>query len=190
MDFLRVHQTYPTVYIDAFYRKLYSLSDDVVRSIRSTNVKMSEMLVPVSMALLSEYDASYLGVVDENKSDMGKGGDMVHSAEEENRKRAIFDSMSPRRQKQILKKGYASWDPFQAPKDPIDIRRDKTQRTTQMLVREFLQTQSAVTLGNEYSRGVLEICLGIINENERYQGMFEFSIWYNELLKQTAAGGE
>ena len=114
---------------------------------------------------------------------------MVHSAEEEKRKRAIFDCMSPRRQKQILRKGYASWDPFQAPKDPIDIRRDKTQRTTQMLVREFLQTRSTDTHGNEYRGGVLEICLGIINENERYQGMFEFSVWYKELLKQTMTGG-
>jgi hypothetical protein len=58
------------------------------------------------------------------------------SAEEaEKRKKAIFDSMSPRRQKHILRKGYAKWDPFQEPKDPIDIRKDKTRRTTQMLVR-------------------------------------------------------
>ena len=64
------------------------------------------------------------------------------SPEDEKRKQAIFDSMAPRRQKVILKKGYSSWDPFQEPKDPIDIRKEKTQRTTQMLVREFLQKQT------------------------------------------------
>ncbi len=106
------------------------------------------------------------------------------SEEEKKRKKAIFDSMSPRRQKHILKRGYESWDPFELPKDPIDIRRDKTQRTTQMLIREFLQTRSSEGYGNAYARGAFEICLGLINEDERYRGMFEFACWYQELLKK------
>jgi len=61
------------------------------------------------------------------------------ASEIEERKKVIFDSMSERGQKQILKKGYEDWDPFMAPKDPIDIRTDKTQRTTQDLVRMFLR---------------------------------------------------
>ena len=66
------------------------------------------------------------------------------SAEEvARRKKAVFDSMSDRRQKHILRKGYDRWDPFEEPKDPIDIRKDKTNRTTQMLVREFLQASRA-----------------------------------------------
>jgi hypothetical protein len=109
---------------------------------------------------------------------------IISPEEEEKRKKAIFDSMSPRRQKHILKKGYKTWDPFQEPKDPIDIRKDKTRRTTQMLVREFLQTKELHEYGNAYAQGVLEICLGIINDDERYKGMFEFSIWYDELLKR------
>ncbi len=104
--------------------------------------------------------------------------------EEEKRKKAIFDSMSPRRQKHILKKGYKKWDPFQEPKDPIDIRKDKTRRTTKMLVREFLQTKPLQEYSNAYGQGVFEICLGIVNDDERYKAMFEFSIWYNELLKR------
>ena len=107
------------------------------------------------------------------------------SAEEvEKRKKAVFDSMSPRRQKHILSKGYDKWDPFIAPKDPIDIRRDRTQRTSQMLVREFLQSHSGKKYGNAYGGGVVEICLGIINDDERYIGMFEFSCWYRDLLKK------
>ena len=104
--------------------------------------------------------------------------------EAEKRKRAVFDSMSPRRQKHILKKGYDKWDPFEEPKDPIDIRRDKTKRTTQMLVREFLQSCSAEEYSNAYGRGVLEMALGIVNEDDYFQGMYEFSCWYRDLLKK------
>jgi len=106
------------------------------------------------------------------------------STEEQNRKRAIFESMSARRQKQIMKRGYEKWNPFQEPKDPIDIRKDKTKRTTQMLVREFLQSRSFEDCSNSYSRGVLEISLGLVNEEDRFRGMYEFSVWYHELLKK------
>ena len=102
--------------------------------------------------------------------------------EVEKRKRAIFDAMSPRGQKRILKKGFDKWDPFQEPKDPIDIRKDKTKRTTQMLVREFLQSRTNEEVSNAYSRGVLEMALGIINEEDRFIGMYEFAAWYRNLL--------
>jgi hypothetical protein len=108
----------------------------------------------------------------------------ISPEEEEKRKKAIFESMSPRRQKHILKKGYEQWNPFQEPKDPIDIREDKTKRTTQQLAREFLQTRSSEDYTNEYGRGVFEICLGIVNDDDKYKGMFEFAIWYQKLLKR------
>jgi len=104
--------------------------------------------------------------------------------EAERRKRAVFDGMSPRRQQHILKRGYDVWDPFEEPKDPIDIRKDKSQRTTQMLVREFLQTRPGETQNNSYNRGVLEMALGIVNREDRFRGMFEFACWYRELLKK------
>jgi hypothetical protein len=100
------------------------------------------------------------------------------------RKRAIFDSMSSRRQKHILKRGYDKWNPFEEPKDPIDIRKDKSKRTTKMLVREFLQQKSEQSYSNAYGRGVLEMALGIINDDERFIGMYEFALWHNELLKK------
>ncbi len=103
--------------------------------------------------------------------------------EVEKRKKAIFDAMSARGQKRILKMGYEKWDPFQEPKDPIDIRKDKSKRTTQMLVREFLQSSNREEYSNAYGRGVLEIALGIVNEEERFIGMYEFSCWYRDLLK-------
>ena len=106
------------------------------------------------------------------------------SKEKEARKQAIFDSMSDRRRQHVLKKGYAKWDPFQEPKDPIDIRKDKTKRTTQTLVREFLQSRGFEGYSNAYSRGVLEISLGLVNEEDRFRGMYEFAVWYHELLKK------
>jgi hypothetical protein len=106
--------------------------------------------------------------------------------EKEERKKAIFTTMSPRRQKHIIKLGYENWDPFQEPKDPIDIRGDKMRRTSHMLVREFLQSHADKKYGNEYARGVLDLCMGVINEDERYIGMFDFSCWYQEVLKKDA----
>jgi hypothetical protein len=102
----------------------------------------------------------------------------------EEKKKAIFDAMGQRGQKQILKKGYENWDPFQEPKDPIDIRKDKTKRTTQVLIREFLTGLPHDNYSNTFSQGALEMALGIVNDDERIRGMFEFACWYQDLLKK------
>lgn len=107
---------------------------------------------------------------------------MRSSSEEKQRKKAIFEAMSPRRQRHILKRGYDRWNPFQEPKDPIDIRKDKSKRTTQMLVREFLQMKDAESYSPSYGRGVLEIALGIVNEEDQFIGMYEFSCWYRDMM--------
>jgi hypothetical protein len=104
------------------------------------------------------------------------------------RKKSIFDSMAPRRQKHIMKRGYEKWDPFEEPKDPIDIRRDRTRRTTQQLVREFLQNCGHEQYSNAYGRGVLEMALGIVNDDDRFIGMYEFAAWYQQLLKKETSG--
>jgi len=104
--------------------------------------------------------------------------------EVEARKKAIFDNMSPRAQKRILKLGFEKWDPFEAPKDPIDIRRDRSKRTSQMLVREFLQSLPIEDYSNSYGRGVLEMAVGIINDDDRFIGMYEFAIWHQALLRR------
>jgi hypothetical protein len=31
---------------------------------------------------------------------------------------------------------------------------------------------------------VLEFCVGLVNEDDRFRGMYEFSLWYNQLLKR------
>ena len=107
------------------------------------------------------------------------------SSEDEERKKVIFDSMSPRRQKHILKKeGYDKWDPFIEPKDPIDMRADKSRRTAIELARQFLATCKHEDYSNEYGQGVWDMCLGILNDDNRYKGMYEFACWYRDLLKK------
>lgn len=100
----------------------------------------------------------------------------------EARKKGIFDAMGKRGQRQVLKIGYEKWDPIQNPKDPIDIRKDQTKRTTQTLIREFLQQADHDTYTNSFAQGAFEMCLGIINDDEKIRGMFEFAKWYHELL--------
>ena len=102
----------------------------------------------------------------------------------EEKKKAIFDAMGKRGQDQILKKGYERWNPFAEPKDPIDIRKDKTKRTSQVLIREFLSQVDHDEYNNTFAQGAFEMCLGIINEEEKLRGMFEFACWYDELLKK------
>jgi len=102
----------------------------------------------------------------------------------EEKKKAIFDCMGKRGQKQILKKGYEDWNPFQEPKDPIDIRKDKTKRTSQVLIREFLTQLNHDEYSNTFAQGALEMCLGVINDDEKMKGMFAFARWYTELLKK------
>ncbi|MCG8636728.1 MAG: hypothetical protein MI863_23040 [Desulfobacterales bacterium] len=102
----------------------------------------------------------------------------------EERKKAIFDAMGKRGQRQIMKKGYDKWDPFEEPKDPIDIRKDKTKRTSQVLIREFLSSVDHEEYSNSFAEGAFEMCLGIVNEEEKIRGMFEFAAWYAELLRK------
>lgn len=105
------------------------------------------------------------------------------------RKKAVFEAMSPRRQKHILNKvGYEKWDPFEEPKDPIDIRKDKSNRTAQMLVREFLQSRPRAGSSKSSERGVLEMAIGIVNDDDRYLAMYEFAIWHKRLLEEEGRG--
>ena len=62
--------------------------------------------------------------------------------EEEASKRQMYESLKPRGRKWVDRIGYDKWDPFQKPNDPLDIRQDVTKRTTQQLVREFLQAMA------------------------------------------------
>ncbi len=55
-------EQYPTVNLDVVQSRLYQISDALVRAMKTRYGKMSEMLVPLSMALLTIYDDEYLGI--------------------------------------------------------------------------------------------------------------------------------
>jgi Fe-S-cluster containining protein len=56
-------EQYPTVNLDLIQRRLYQISDELVKALKTRYGKMSEMLVPLSMALLTVYDEDYLGII-------------------------------------------------------------------------------------------------------------------------------
>jgi Fe-S-cluster containining protein len=59
--------SYPTVNLDSVHAKLHELSQEVVATLRSTQVKMGDVLMPLSMALISVFDEEYLGLNTEKK---------------------------------------------------------------------------------------------------------------------------
>ncbi len=109
------------------------------------------------------------------------------SSEEQEQKRLLYERMSPRRRRFIDRIGYDEWDPFEAPKEPMDIRTDVTARTIQDLVREFLKSSSQEFHGGEYARGATECAQGIVAGQEKYQGILDFCVWYHQLLLKERA---
>jgi Fe-S-cluster containining protein len=56
---------YPTVNLDAVNNQLQKISGELIRDLKSKYVKLADMLVPLSMALLTTFDEAYLGVGEE-----------------------------------------------------------------------------------------------------------------------------
>lgn len=115
---------------------------------------------------------------------MAQKEERIFSSAEEEMKRHFYECMSPRRRKFIDRIGFDNWDPFEAPKEPMDIRTDLTQRTVQDLVREFMASASHDMHGGEYARGATECAMGIVAKQEKYLGVLDFCVWYHELLQK------
>lgn len=101
--------------------------------------------------------------------------------ERDRKKRAIFDSMSPKHQQRILKKaGYENWDPFQEPKYPMDLREREVEHKAMVLSCEFLEACRIDQPSDEYIHAVREIIRGLLKGQDRYRAMFEFCCWYRK----------
>jgi Fe-S-cluster containining protein len=61
-------ENYQTVNMDTIHKKLYQISDDLIKHIGSKHSKLSEVIVPLSMAVLNLYDEEYLGIAGPEKS--------------------------------------------------------------------------------------------------------------------------
>ena len=55
-------EPYPTVNIEEIQNQLYALSAELIQDIKSKNFKMADILMPLSMALLTVFDEEYLGI--------------------------------------------------------------------------------------------------------------------------------
>ncbi len=53
---------YPTLNMDKIYTQLQLFSAEMIKDIKSEKIKMHEILIPVSMALMTNFDEEYLGV--------------------------------------------------------------------------------------------------------------------------------
>ena len=56
-------ESYSTLNIDKLQQQLYAVSSDFVNSINTKYPKIKELLVPVSMAILTEYNEEFLGII-------------------------------------------------------------------------------------------------------------------------------
>ncbi len=59
---------YPTVYLDRIQDKLYALSHELAGSLATRFKGLGEVLVPASLALMTDYTEEYLGIIDEEKA--------------------------------------------------------------------------------------------------------------------------
>ncbi|MGD9973347.1 MAG: YkgJ family cysteine cluster protein [Desulfatirhabdiaceae bacterium] len=64
---------YPTVKMDVIQDKLIDLSFRLTTRIKTGHTQLHEVLVPLSMALLTIYDESYLGIKSSEKAEDPKG---------------------------------------------------------------------------------------------------------------------
>ncbi len=53
---------YPTVDIDKIHGRLQAISGDLLRDINSRNIKLVDLLMPLSMALMTDFDETFLGL--------------------------------------------------------------------------------------------------------------------------------
>ena len=55
-------ESYPTVKMDNIHQRLYEISSALTQSIQTKYPNLGELIVPLSMALLTDYTEDYLGV--------------------------------------------------------------------------------------------------------------------------------
>ena len=121
----------------------------------------------------------------ERPSDLFNSGEpRLFTPEEEEQKRHFYERMSLRRRRFVDRIGFENWDPFEGPKEPMDLRTDITQRTVQELVRDFMKNAVGRVHGGEYAGGAMDCAVGIVSRQEKYQGVLDFCVWYHALLQK------
>lgn len=65
-------ERYPTLNHDALHDQLLAISSELVQAIRSKHIRMAEILVPLSMALITDYNDEYMGIGSDNNPETKK----------------------------------------------------------------------------------------------------------------------
>jgi Fe-S-cluster containining protein len=60
---------YPTVNLSNIIARLQEISAELLRDLKSRNIRLADLLVPLSMALITIYDDAYMGVGDPPKEE-------------------------------------------------------------------------------------------------------------------------
>lgn len=58
-------EQYPTVNLDTIHNQLQQISAELLRDIKSKNIKLADLLVPLSSAMVLDFDEVFLGVADD-----------------------------------------------------------------------------------------------------------------------------
>ena len=87
--------------------------------------------------------------------------------------------MGVRGRKFVDRIGFENWDPFQSPKEPTDLKTARLIQNVDELTRKFtLSNPDSLPYTREYLDGVRIGAWGVINEIERFKGIFDFCKWY------------
>ncbi len=106
---------------------------------------------------------------------------MTESREErEEKKRAIFESMSKRGQERVLRMGYENWEPFQDPKDPRDKIRSSIAMRSARLLQTFYQAGHEREMARAYGLELRDLCQGLLRGDARARVIYEFCNWFKE----------
>ena len=58
-------EKYPTVNLDSVHARLQQISAELLRDMQSKHIKLADLLIPVSSAMIAEFNDTYLGLVEE-----------------------------------------------------------------------------------------------------------------------------
>ncbi len=58
-------EAYPTVNLDTVHNQLQQISAELLRDINSKNIKLADLLLPLSSAMIMDFDEVFLGIADE-----------------------------------------------------------------------------------------------------------------------------
>jgi len=58
-------EKYPTINLDSVHNRLQQISTELLRDIQSKNIKLADLLVPLSSAVIMDFDDVFLGIAEE-----------------------------------------------------------------------------------------------------------------------------